>query len=265
MKNKIFLAIIGVIIYLIPIVTVILVSNEEIKKYQTPKMEFVDYAYGEIFQVEQKDVRENIVVNATAILDDTIAIPTNGNTIWIVDEGEEIKKSQTIGYCNGVSIKGQKNGIVKKIESNYIVLKTFENIMWETQVSEEKVRYFNESLYDRSGNKLEICSISNKVNDGKVTIRFKIENVIGKCGQKRNKMRLYTGNAFKNVLTVNKKCVVNKNGNYYVRIVDSHGVFQYEQQVDVGFESDGIICVTGLEEGEFCDGGFSEYIGSKSE
>lgn len=264
MKNKVFLTIMGIIIYLIPIVIIVLVSNGEIRKYQTKKIEFVDSAYGEVFQVEQKDVSENIVINAVAVPNDVYVVRSN-NTVWVVDEGEEIYKNQMIGFANNTAIKGEVNGIVKKIASNYLIIDTYKDIVWKTKIPKENLSYFDKELFDKDGNEIQICSISNRVDDGQVTVKFKLENVKGKCGEELKKLRLYTGNVFKNALTINKKCIVNKKGSYYVRIVDSHGIFLYEQQVGVGFENDKIICVTGLEEGEFCDGGFSEYIGSELE
>ena len=42
--------------------------------------------------------------------------------------------------------------------------------------------------------------------------------------------------------------------------MDEKGRFLYEQQIDVGYEDDENICVSGLDEGTLCDGGYSEYI-----
>ena len=258
--------ILGIVLYLIPIITIVFVSNEEMKQYQMKQIEFVDTAYGEVFQVEQKNIRENIMINAVAASNDIAVIHGEGDdTVWIVNEGEEVKKDQVIGYRKSEPIKGQMNGIVKEITSNYILLNTYRDIVWETEVLEKNLHYFKRQLYDKYKNKVQVCFISNRIVEGKATVKFQLKNVKGKCGQQLKKIKLYTNKEFRNVLTINKKCVVNRDGNYYVRIVDEQGIFQYEQQVNVGFENDDIICVTGIEEGTFCDGGFAGYIGTDFE
>ena len=65
---------------------------------------------------------------------------------------------------------------------------------------------------------------------------------------------------YKDVLVVNKSCIGKQNdGLYYVRIVDQDGNFMYEQNVELGFENGKYVCVTGIEEGTFCDGGYSTF------
>ncbi len=246
---------------MLPVIIIISISNEEMKNYDIKKIEFIETAYGDIFQVEQNNIRENVVINATAIPNNVTVIQETDNIIWSVDEEEEIEREQIIGYRDKIPVKANINGIVKKIDKNCLILYTFEDIVWKTEVSEQQVGYFKNNLQDKRGNKVNICSISNRVHNGKISIKFRIENTKMKSGQKLKKLKLYTDNIFKNVLTIDKKCIAKKDGKYYVRVVDAQGRFLFEQQVEVGYESDGKICITGLEEGEFCDGGFSKYIG----
>lgn len=61
-------------------------------------------------------------------------------------------------------------------------------------------------------------------------------------------------------MLLNKSCInVDKNGENYVRILDKEGNYQTEQMVNIGCEYGENVCVDGLEEGTYCDGGYSMF------
>ncbi|MEI3296167.1 MAG: hypothetical protein V8R99_10505 [Eubacterium ventriosum] len=258
MKKRCFIFI-GIIIYILPISLIIFMSYNELKKYKVEVFDYTEFAYGDIFKVEYNDMKEKISIKAKAVSNTTEKYVYDEKIVWMVNIGEEIHKNQIIGYGSD-KILSKTDGIVKVKNDKYVIIESFKKIIWEAEVNALTANYLKEGVFNANGDKIKVCDISNSVKNNLVTVRFEIENMKAKYGEIIEDLELNSNETLENVLTVNKKCVLEREGKHFVRIVDEKGRFLYEQQIDVGYEDDENICVSGLDEGTLCDGGYSEYI-----
>ena len=261
-KLKCFVQGLFILIYLLPIGIIIYLSETEMDSYRSnEELDIVEKAYGEIFQVERSDMKESLSVNAVGISNKIYYISSEGkDTIWKVKEGDEIFENQAVGYNADKIIKSKYNGTVLQINEKYIKLESLEDICLVTYIADDQVKFFQNKLQDEVGNKVKNIQISNRIEDGKVKVQFTLENNAYKYGQEVNELELFTGVVYENVLAIRKSCIYQKeDGLYYVRVVDMYGNYLGEQNVQIGFEGEEMICVTGLEEGTWCDGGYSAF------
>lgn len=257
-KGTVFIVI--VLLYICPIICIIFISQRERKQYQQNEVILTEKAYGEVYQVERSDIKDNIVVDAIGNSYEVINIIKSEECSWNVYEGEEIFKNQVIGYENGKEIVSKYNGIIQNIQNNYVSIIDLSHIKYEVEVLDTQVEYFKKNLFDENNNKVKDVVISNQIIDGKIKVSFTIEKHRIAYGEKINALTLYTGKEYKNVLLLNKSCInVDKNGENYVRILDKEGNYQTEQMVNIGCEYGENVCVDGLEEGTYCDGGYSMF------
>lgn len=270
-KNKLkksILFIVILLLYICPIVCIVFISQKEKNEYREDEVILTEKAYGEVHQVERSDVEDNIVVDAIGNSYELVNIMENEECSWLVYEGEEIFKDQVIGYRNEKEIVSKYNGIIKDIQDNYVLIIHLKHIKYETEVLTTQVDYFKQNLVDENGNKVKDITISNQIIDGKVKVSFTIEKRTVAYGEKIEGLTLYTGKEYKNVLVLNKSCIYEgEDGQNYVRILDKEGNYQTEQAVNIGYENGECVCVDGLDEGTYCDGGYATFqdITSESE
>lgn len=257
MKKGIII-VLSVFVYILPLIIICVISLNEVNNYKTTNIDYEEHAYGEVCPVERRDIKENITISVTAV-SNSKATMSSRDTNWMVKEGEEIFKGQTIGKKENTIIKSKENGIVDIVNKNYIVINTDNDIVWEGEVPVNDMSYFREKLYGKKGKKIKVVSISNVMKHNMVRIRFKSQNEKLFIGEQKHNYKLYTGRVMKKVLVVNKKCLVKRKDKYYVRVTDERGIYLYEQEVKVGYHYKNFVCVTNIEEGTYCDTGFSEY------
>lgn len=259
--KKIGIAILLALLYISPILFLIIQSKEEMKAYECEDIEVEEKAYGELCQVVRQDVESNISLNVKGVSTKTKIIEiSSGNCVWNVEKGEEVIKGECIGKVNSKKIKCKYNGIIKEVKDKYVRIELINDICYETYVDPKDIEYFTGKLKDEQGNEIKNVSISNIQKDGKIRIVFGIKNRNIQYGEKIEDMVLYNGEIYKNALTIKTKCVKQKEDNkYYVRVVDEEGNYLGEQEVQLGYEYKGYVCVTGVEEGEWCDGGYYQF------
>lgn len=259
--KKSCLVIILVLLYTTPIVFLMVQSKEEMKAYECDDIEIEEKAYGELCQVVRQDVESNISIDVEGVSTKTKVIEVSGeDCVWNVEKGEEVMKGECIGKVDSSKIKCKYNGIIKEVKNKYVRIQLIDNVCYETYVDSNDVKYFTGKLKDEQGNEIEKVSISNIQKDGKIRIVFNIKNRNIQYGEKIEDMVLYNGETYKNALTIKKKCVKQKEDKkYYVRVVDEAGNYLGEQEVQLGYEYKGYVCVTGVEEDEWCDGGYYRF------
>lgn len=149
-KGTVFIVI--VLLYICPIICIIFISQRERKQYQQNEVILTEKAYGEVYQVERSDIKDNIVVDAIGNSYEVINIIKSEECSWNVYEGEEIFKNQVIGYENGKEIVSKYNGIIQNIQNNYVSIIDLSHIKYEVEVLDTQVEYFKKNLFDENNN-----------------------------------------------------------------------------------------------------------------
>lgn len=271
---KIAIVIVVIIIYCIPIITICCISDKEIQEYvEDQDFTFQEMAYGSIMKAEHMDIKEYYSFKAKVISNEEVVVKISNGTVDLnVQEGDEVYKGDVLARSKGTAVKSSCNGIVNRIEYGEVTIlyiENFEDLALECKVTEDKLDIFEEKfLLDENEKKLKIIRKSNMMEDGFFNIVLELPSKGYYYGQEFEKIRLYTGNIYRKSLVLDKRCVYKKesDGKWYVRKVTKEGVFLEEVEVQIGYESNDKVCITGIDEGTYCDSGYKTMIsGEKSD
>ncbi|MBE5934859.1 MAG: hypothetical protein E7262_03615 [Lachnospiraceae bacterium] len=268
----IVIVIICLILYCIPLWTIYNISKHETKEYEISKeKEFKEKAYGELEEPVRTTIEEYYEVSGviTSNTFRNVKLPSSSTDMinLSVNIEDEIYVGQKIGYLGNKEVYSSCNGIVKEIiledEEPKLKVLAFENLVLKVITTKDIAQVLNGVLKDEEDNEYSVIRKSNQLVDGKqeVYLSIKINNNF-KYGEEISNLKLYTGKKYEDVLAINKNCVYTKPGieKKYVRICSELGEVIEERQVEVAYESDDVMCVTGVEEGEKCDSGYKFVI-----
>lgn len=271
MKKLIFTAIM-VIMFVIPILLIIIISRSEMEQYQnTDEIFFKEKSYGEVYDIFRTDIEVYYEFNGKMIGDGYYYLNLEDKDykeiIFTIKEGDEVRKGDSIAFGDGKEIFSEYDGIVRNTEGTTIVLESTESLVFETYVdidiAGKLLKLENKNFTSETGSRITCIKISDVVTDNGVQVLFKIDSDEYLYGQCLEGLKLFTGEVYTDVLVVDKDCVYKKaDGNSYVRIVDEEGTFIEERQVNTGYSTEEIICITGAEEGEWCDSGYKKVMES---
>lgn len=266
-----------VVLLITPLGLLLEISNREMDAFQRPTMPALkEMAIGRVVQVTRQDIQEYITVAGTFTSDENayqeIAVKNPSLIRWDVAVGDEIQVGQVLGTYQGESVIAQYSGIIQSINSHsaedpYIKVKLLEHLVLECDVLKDTL-----SVLKRSQNMA--------TEDGDLVAMTYVSNVCSAAGTYRVKlfvgtdkytygqtveMVLYSGLRYPQVLVVDRDCVYQKEageGNpWYIRTVTATGEVLWEVQVEVGFTIGDMICITGVDEGTYCDAGYKAVAG----
>lgn len=268
MTKKLIIAIMVIIVCLIPVFTVVFVSNKEIDKFKVSnEYELREKAYGEIVSPTREEIKEYYNVDGEIISDSVrfmkIPICNYENIRWLVELEQEVSTGEKIGFCGDTNIYSSCDGIIKEIdtarEEPFIKAQTFDKLVFKAVMPLEKADKMKDTMYDKKGNKFCLIKKSRQYTDEGITVLYKIDNASDyRYGQKMSEFKLYTGEVYSDVLVLPKSCVYKGfDDKMYVRLCDNAGYYIREQEVNVGFEINNLISVTGIKESDYCDSGYS--------
>ena len=179
------------------------------------------------------------------------------NDVWDAQsatayEGEKALYSTADGLIGEISLG----------ENPYLRLYSLQALALECEISQTQRKLFSRSdlaLQDENGIPLEllelgeICTANGSI---RLLLRYELPGLT--YGQQLSSLTLYTGRVYSQTLAVEKRCVYQKNGDdaSYLRLVDEAGHFLGEAEVLTGYANEDYICVSGVEEGTLCDGGY---------
>lgn len=266
--KKVIVFIICILVYCIPLGAVVYISNMEEKKYLEDKdFDFNITSYGEIKQIERIDILEYYIVDAkvTAVNVHDITVAQDSKVMCSVDD--EIVKGQVISSYNGNDTIADFDGIITNIEYSDNVIDInyydFNDLVIEVSLPKEKYDVISSKHFtDEEGNKLELLRKSKIISEGMFTLLLKApEKTKFMYGEEITDYKLYTGTEYNDVLAVEKSCVYKQNNKYFIRKVDESGNYIGEFECKIGFSNEKYYCVSGdeIEEGDYCDSGFSEF------
>lgn len=111
------------------------------------------------------------------------------------------------------------------------------------------------------GRKVTVKRVSNIMTDNKIQVIFEIEDCEYTYGETVSDIKVFTGKVFTGLLVVDKNAVYKKLDNiYYIRKLDSNANFVEEVPVEVNYETETLIGITGVEEGTICDSGYKNLV-----
>lgn len=263
-KNLILVTI-AILVYCLPLVAVMYVSEQEKLKYiEDEDFNFDIFSYGEVKQVERRDVAEYYIVDLTVTSINEKKLELDPSIEILCDLGDEIEKNQTIAF----GISADFDGIITNIsygEKNVIEYLDLNDLVFETYLPENKYDIISsKNLQDQNGNEITVIKKSKILENGNFKAYLSIPDGMDVMyGKTLLAFPLYTGIEFGNVLVVDKACVYMDENEYYVRKVDEFGKYIEDVEVEIGFSDETYICITGnhISEGDYCDAGYPELMG----
>ena len=274
--GKVFLALLFLCLLAAPVVLLFLISEREQQQYrQATEIVLKDFAYGEICEVVRRDVEEEITVSGEVVSTEVVFIELNSylypyNIRLLVEPGEKLTVGDTIGYYQEEPILSDQTGIVKSVSigtDSYILLESLENLALAVECSNENILdcFLGENvrMTTAEGAVFSVERVDDVKNkNGNTTVLLSCENQALTYGKQYASLRLQTGRVFPQALVVEKTCVYTLAGTekQYVRRVDSNGEFMEEVEVSLGYSAGSFVCVSGIPEGSFCDGGYKAVI-----
>ncbi len=268
--KKILFTVCMAVLYCIPVVFICLLSASEVNQYsQDVDFEFKEMAYGEVAPVIRMDMREYYSYEGSFVSDKEKTIEVPYNATLHVGENEEVFADTVIATVNGNEVTAEINGVISFInfgDNTTIHIKDISSLLFECQVPKNQIQYFKtDVLYDESDQEIRVVKKSNIMDNGYIKVYLRLPDTEYYYGETVQRFPIYTGNIFHNVLVVPSNCVYKKQGDsqYYVRQVSETGEFLNEAEVTVGYNDGKYVCVTGVEEGTYCDSGYKAVMDSE--
>ncbi len=282
MKLKTMLIRLGIFLFfavlmILPVIMMIRLSDQEMSKYEVDTtFEFKEASYGEPKMVSRADVKMYYTFSGTVTSDTykyiRFAESDTSTVTAVVGIGDEIFKDKVVAYIGDKAVKSEYDGIVEDIDltpGGSIKVRSFDNLKLTCYSDLSTINKIREckDLQLENGKEVKIEEISNLVVDNKVKIVFSIEDMDYLYGQEINYLKIYTGKVYSDVLVIDKNCVYTKpeDNKKYVRVLDDNFYFVREEEVEIGFETEELVCVLNIDEDTICDSGYKEFVETKED
>lgn len=267
-----------VVLLLTPVGALFQISKLEQSQYTAPTVDasvvLVERAYGDILEVSQTDLKERIELSGQVICTGYLYQEVNLESphllrLW-AQSGDYLVAGDPIGIYKGETIYSSTNGIISKISMGteaYIEFYDLSTLSLECYVTEDIHRILSRSnlaLSDQDGISYEVIRIED-VPTRSGLYRVLIRPIDGSLtiGTSISDFSMFTGRTYPNCIVVQRDCVYTRDGlTYYVRLVDSNGIFIEEVPVEIGETVGDLICVSGVEQGQYCDSGYKAVVES---
>ena len=178
MKKAVVIVIVG-ILFMLPILAVVFVSNKEMDKYKVENnYDLREKAYGEVVSPTRSDIKEYYILNGK-ITSETVRfmklpVCDYDNIRWLVDIGDEVSTGMKIGFSGDVKIYASCDGIVEEInvlgEESYVRVQTFDGLLFEAVVPLDIECKLKDVMYDKEGNKFTLVKRSRQYSENGIAI-----------------------------------------------------------------------------------------------
>lgn len=260
-----------------PLIMIFRISQAEMEEYATPTVPILQQvAVGKAAKAVKQDMKEYIIVSGlfssnTYVYQELEKI-SFADVRWIVGSGEEVHAGQVMGTYPGGEIVSEYTGILMSMSLStstpYFRFRLFTPVEFNCNVDDRVLSMlkYATNLQTEQGEAVQLIYASQQKNpDGTTKVRLLIDSDRFTYGQSASSMKLYTGMIYRKTVVVPVDCVYQKvagpNSPWYVRVVTADGLLIGEQEVDVGFSDGQMICVSGIEEGTYCDSGYKAVAG----
>lgn len=253
------------------------ISEDEMAQYTTPEVPVLrETAVGDVVQAQRRDVKEYVTLSGSFTSTQYAYMELNSRQAsairWIVGTGDEIQEGQVLGTYKGSDVVSTVTGILVEMNtystSPYLRFRLFSPVELECRVVDRTLSVLKRSdaLSTEDGETVTLAYASMQKNsDGTTNVRLSIASEKYTYGQALEELRLFTGRVYQRTLVLPVDCVYQKepgeNNPWYVRKVTEDGVFIMEQEVQTGYSNGDLICVSGVEEGDWFDAGYKAIAG----
>lgn len=275
---KIFFWCMILVLLVLPVGLIFEISNREMQEYEPPKVPVLqETAYGSVSQAYRTDVYEYVTLSGTftsntyAYMELDYKEPSSIR--WEVNVGDEIQEGQVLGTYQGQPVVSTLTGILTERNAYgtdaYLKVRLLAPLEMECRVTD---RILN--ILKRDGVELKtkdeevvtlIWSAFVKNADGTNSVKLSIDSEAYYYGQVVDELKLMTGSCYLKALVLDEDCVyqktVGEDEPWYARKVTAEGKFIAEVEVSVGYQSDGLVCVSGISEGDYFDAGYKAIVG----
>ena len=252
------------------------ISQREMEEYSTPQIpQFRESAYGEVVQAQRVDMDETVIVSGQfrsytyGFMELEQRYPDRIR--WLVNVGQEIQEGQVLGTYRGEDVISTMSGILESIDSYgqepYLKVKLLTPVELECSVGQKELILLQEAetLTAKDGTAVALTYVASVKNtDGTTTVRLSLEQSNHSVGDSVKDLTLLTGRSFTKTLVLPEGCLYQKSSGednpWYVRNVTSSGVLIKEMEVSRGYSSGGLVCVTGVNEGDWFDSGYKQVL-----
>lgn len=265
------------VLLILPIGLIYQITNNEIKQYMPPDIpKLQETAIGGICQVQRTDIKEYVQLDGVFVSTKFFDIDLDYRQIqdirWFVNVGEEIQEGQVLASGKKGDVVSPCTGIIKEMNTysqnnSYIRVQMLTPVELSCKVDAEllSILKISEQLMTEAGEKVVLTYTSLQKNlDGTVNIRLAIDTDKYTYGEQLSGLQILTGRVFRGALIVNEDCVYQKgaaeDSPWYIRQVTETGEYIQEQIVEVGYWQNGLVSITGVEEGIYCDSGYKAII-----
>lgn len=250
------------------------ISQGEMQEYQAPTVPVLrETAFGSIAQARREDVAECISVSGTFVSKTwgyMELTQKNPNLIrWDVTVGDEVREGQILGDYRGESIVSTLTGIVLEInsynpENAYLKVQLLEPLELECHVTDRiltTLKHADAGMSTENGEAVTLTYAAlTKNKDGTTTVRLSIASEDYSYGETVEDLNLMTGRSYTMALVLPAKCLYQKTVGeeqpWYARQVTAGGYFISEVEVNVGYSDGKLVCVSGINEGDYFDTGY---------
>lgn len=265
--------IILIAVLIAPVGILYYISEEEQAQYQPDSIPTVEeMAYGDIVDIRRRDMSETITLSGTVVSVSEffveLKVKDPSNLRFMVSVGDVLHPGDLIAYNGDKEILSEAYGMIREISlgsDSYLRMASLEDLALECYVKQSQRKTLLRSsleLRDEDGASLSFLSADEVYSNGnttKVLLRYDKEDLC--YGQTFEDLTLTTGRVYSDALVVEERCVYQKAGSegYYLRIVDEEGKFVSESEVKLGYSDGTYVCVSGVDEGMFCDSGYKAF------
>lgn len=274
--GKILFCLVLLALLVAPIGLIYTLSQQEMAQYQQPSDVVIqESAYGEPMQAIRLDVYAYVTLDGQYTSDgyafQNLTVKEPSKIRWIVSVGDYVQAGQVLGLYGQEEVLSEYDGILREISAyssdSYLYFTTMDELKMECSVSASVLKSLtNGTLTTESGEAVTLLGYSPIVDsDGNYTVWLDCPSENRQYGARLEKLKIMTGQVFKNTLVLDADCVYQKdsgdNAPWYARQVSSSGYLIGEVEVTVGYINDHYACISGVSEGDYFDSGYKAVMG----
>lgn len=274
--GKMILGLCLLALVVLPLGLIYEISQREMEQYAVPEIPvFQESAYGKLYQAARMDIYETVTVSGSfqsysyTFMELEQRYPDRIR--WFVDVGQEIREGDVLGVYMGDDVVSTVSGVLVSMQTYgsepHLKVKLLEPAELECNVAGTVLTQLKNAreLKTEQGVAAEVTYIASVKNaDGTTTIRLKLAEGNYRYGDQLRNLVLLTGNAYLRVLVVPEICLYQKVSGedepWFLRHVSSDGTFIDEVEVGRGIKGGGMVSVTGIQEGQWFDGGYKQVL-----
>lgn len=263
-----------VCLLLMPVGLLYIISRNEQLQYQAETVPVVEeLAYGDVVPIVRRDIEETVTISGTIVSASVFFAELNVSDPYslrfLVAIGDVLHPGDVIAYDGSRKILSGCRGVIREIvlgTAPYLRMDSLDDLALECYVSStQRAVLERESLKlkDENGSQLTVLKIDDICTDENLTrVLIKYDTDSLRYGQTFSELTLTTGKVYAQALVVNAECVYQKadSDSYFLRMVTQDGHFLSETEVQIGYTDGTYICVSGVEEGAFCDSGYKTLV-----